>query len=97
MWRIAVLIGLILFVFAVGCCADPSYSPSGFVSGMAGHDQVRVVQTAVAVLPDTVVVRATEEPGIGTGLKNSSLERTVLEDHPDASRPIDRQARPENV
>lgn len=83
---LALLIGLALLVLAAGCSSPSSFSPSGFLSGMAGHDQVRVVQTAVAVLPDTVAVRATEEPRMVLGPKNSSLELTISEDRPERSR-----------
>lgn len=81
MRRLALVSGLALLVLAAGCSSPSSLSPSGFLSGMAGHDQIRVVQTAVAVLMPPSRVQTTEESGRGT----SSSDLTLLENRSEIS------------
>ncbi|MEN6517926.1 MAG: hypothetical protein ABFC38_07000 [Methanospirillum sp.] len=63
MRRILFFIELALIVLATGCCS-PSASPSGSASAAAGHEQVRVVQTAVAAVSDPATVLTTDESEI---------------------------------
>lgn len=87
MRRLVLLIGLALLVLAAGC-SSPSTSPTGLLSALAGHDEVRVVQTAVAALPDPVTLQTPEEPGIVTRLHNTSLEFAVTGGRPTTSSQV---------